>query len=212
MRLVEQWRRIGSELPPDSAEVRLALKVPGDEPRSRAAALLGPAGPGVAGDELRVSVRRGGGVGAEHLEKLLGKIDEEGIRGTLRLVEAVERAPEAEVQHVKLADDWARALAALPPDWSDLYCEVELASSDLLDRGALLIAPLNPAREPGRSALRFRVAHSFGYGASPQMVARCFERLDAEGIPGRLTILHALSDTHNVDTQGPVWRVAGRAV
>ncbi len=212
MRLVEQWRRLGSELPSDWVEARLAVKVPDDEQRSRAATLLGPAGPGIAGDELRISVSRGGGIGADHLEKLLGKIDEEEIGGTLTLLDALERPVQVAAADVELAGTWAEALAALPPDWSDLYCELELTSSDHLDRGALLIAPLNPARVPGRSALRFRVAHSFGYGAAPQMVARCFARLDAEGIPGRLTILHALSDTHNVDTQGPVWRVAGKSV
>ncbi|HWL32056.1 MAG TPA: hypothetical protein VNP89_00505, partial [Gaiellaceae bacterium] len=75
-----------------------------------------------------------------------------------------------------------------------------------------LLAPVNPTRVPGRSAFRFRVARRFGYGASPQMTRRCLERLDAEGIPARLTLLHVLSDTHNVATQGPVWRVAGKAV
>ena len=44
------------------------------------------------------------------------------------------------------------------------------------------------------------------------MTRRCFERLDGEGIPAALTVLHVLSDTHNVATQGPVWRVAGKAV
>ena len=112
----------------------------------------------------------------------------------------------------ELADAWAAAVAGLPPDWSDLYCELELDSSDHLDRAALLLAPINPARVPGRSAFRFRVAHSFGYGASPQMTARCFERVDTEGVTGRITVLHALSDTHNVATQGPVWRVEGKAV
>ena len=33
-----------------------------------------------------------------------------------------------------------------------------------------------------------------------------------DGIPGRLEILRVLSDTDNVGTQGPVWRVAGRSV
>lgn len=212
MRLVEQWRRLGSELPSDWAEARLALEVPRDEQRSRAAALLGPAGPGLAGDQLRVTVRRGGGLAAEHLAKLLGKLDDEKIDGTLTLVEALERVPTVAAAHATLAGDWAAAVAALPPDWSDLYCELALTSSDDLDRAALLIAPVNPARVPGRSAFRFRVAQSFGYGASPQMVARCFERLDGEGIPGTPAILHALSDTHNVDTQGPVWRVGGKAV
>jgi hypothetical protein len=156
--------------------------------------------------------RTGSGVGPDQLTKLLGKLDAERIRGMLRLLEAGERQPRVEAPRLRLADAWAQAVSALPPDWSDLYCEIELTSSDHLERAALLLAPVNPARVPGRSAFRFRVAHTFGYGASPQMTARCLERLDQEGIPGRLTLLHVLSDTHNVDTQGPVWRVGGKAV
>ena len=44
------------------------------------------------------------------------------------------------------------------------------------------------------------------------MTRRCLARLDEEGIPARVTVLRVLSDTHNVATQGPVWRVAGKAV
>ena len=44
------------------------------------------------------------------------------------------------------------------------------------------------------------------------MARRCFERMDAEGITGRLDIVYELSDTENVVTQGPVWRVGGRSV
>jgi catechol 2,3-dioxygenase-like lactoylglutathione lyase family enzyme len=213
MGLGEQWRRIRADLPADWADARLALSVPNPSQRSRAAALLGPAGPGIAGDELRLTVSRtGSGIGPDQLAKLLGKLDEEEIHGTLRLLGVGERAPRVEAPRLRLAEAWAHAVASLPPDWSDLYCELELPSSDYLERAALLLAPVNPARVPGRRAFRFRVAHSFGYGASPQMTARCLERLDQEGIPGRLTILHVLSDTHNVDTQGPVWRVGGRAV
>ena len=104
------------------------------------------------------------------------------------------------------------AVAALPPDWSDLYCEVELTSTDYLERAALLLAPVNPARYGGVTAFRFRCAHHFGYGASPEMTARCFERCDEDGITGEIEILHALSDTHPVGTQGPVWLVGGRSV
>jgi hypothetical protein len=213
MGLVEQWRRIQAELAADWADVRLAITVPNPSQRSTAAALLGPTGPGIAGDELRVSVSRtGSGIGPDQLAKLLGKIDEARIRGALRLLETGERAARMDAPRAGLADAWKQAVAALPPDWSDLYCELDLTSSDHLQRAALLVAPLNPARVPGRSAFRFRVAHTYGYGASPQMTARCVERVDQEGIPGQLTILHALSDTHNVDTQGPVWRVGGKAV
>jgi hypothetical protein len=213
MKLVEQWRRIWADLSAGWAEARLALTVPEPSQRSRAAALLGPATPGVVGDELRVTVSRGGdGIGPDQLTKLLGKSDGERIRGTLRLLEAAEAAPRQEASRELLADAWAKALGALPPDWSDLYGEVELASSDHLQRAALHLAPLNPTRVPGRSAFRFRAARTFGYGASPGMTARCLERLDAEGIVGRLTVLRVLSGTHNVDTQGPVWRVEGKAV
>jgi hypothetical protein len=213
MGLVEQWRRIRAELPVDWADARLAITVPNPAQRSQAAALLGPAGPGIAGDDLRVTVSRtGSGIGPDQLAKLLGKIDEARIRGTLRLLGTGERAARVEATRSALADAWTQAVAALPPDWSDLYCELELTSSDHLQRAALLLAPLNPARVPGRSAFRFRVAHTYGYGASAQMMARCLERLDEEGVPGQLTILHVLSDTHNVDTQGPVWRVGGKAV
>ena len=213
MGLVDQWRQIRADLPADWADVRLAISVPNPSQRSHAAGLLGPAGPGIAGDELRVTVSRtGSGIGPDQLAKLVRKIDQAWIRGKLRLLEVGEREARVDTPRLGLAEAWAQAVVALPPDWSDLYCELELTSSDHLQRAALLLAPVNPARVPGRSAYRFRVAHTFGYGASPQMTVRCFERLDQEGIPGRLTILHVLSDTHNVDTQGPVWRVGGKAV
>lgn len=213
MQLVDQWRSVRDDLPGDWEEARLDVTVTRAEQRSRAAALLGPAGPGVVGDSLRMVVRRAGGaVGPEAVTRLLARLDEERIRGGVALAGTSERAKEVEAPRTSAAEAWRAALATLPADWSDLYCEVQLTSSDLLDRGALLLAPVNPARVPGRSAFRFRVAQSFGYGASAAMTARCFERLDADGIPATVTLLHVLSDTHNVATQGPVWRVGGRAV
>ena len=44
------------------------------------------------------------------------------------------------------------------------------------------------------------------------MTRRCFERMDAEGITGRISTLNVLSNVDDVATQGPVWRIAGRAV
>ena len=44
------------------------------------------------------------------------------------------------------------------------------------------------------------------------MARRCLERLDEEEIGGELEILRVLSDTDAVATQGPVWRVGGKAV
>jgi hypothetical protein len=87
-----------------------------------------------------------------------------------------------------------------------------LRSSDQLERAALLIAPMNPTRPSDTLALRFRVAHHFGYGVSAEMARRCLERLDEESIPGEVRIMNVLSDTDPVGTQGPVWRIGGRAV
>ena len=213
MGLVEQWRRIRSELPEDWGEAKLNLSVKREEQRPRAAALLGPAGPGRLRDDLRVSVHRaGGGIGPDQADKLFGKLDAEKIHGDLTLVTVGERQERAEAPRDRLAAVWDRTLETLPGDWSDLLCELELASSDHVPRAALLTAPLNPTRVPGRSAFRFRAARTFGYGTSPQMTRRSLERLDAEGIPATLQVLHVLSDTHNVATQGPVWRIAGKAV
>ena len=213
MGVVEQWRQIRSELPDDWGETKLNVSVARPEQRSRAAALLGPAGPGRLGDDLRVSVHRaGGGIGPDQAEKLFRKLEDERIRATLSLVEIDERVEREEAAREPIAGQWDAALAGLPGDWSDLLCELQLTSTDHLARGALLVAPVNPTRVPDRIAFRFRVARTFGYGASAEMTRRCLERLDAEGIPGRLTVLHVLSDTHNVATQGPVWRVAGKAV
>ena len=111
-----------------------------------------------------------------------------------------------------LRDEWERALATLPRDWSDVYAEVRLDSTDYLERAALMLAPVNPARYGGRAGLRFRCARTFGYGVSPEMAARCLERCDEEGITGNVEILRALSDTYPVATQGPVWYVGGRSV
>ena len=44
------------------------------------------------------------------------------------------------------------------------------------------------------------------------MARRCFERLDAEGIPARATVLRLLSDVDHVATQGAVWYVGGKVL
>ena len=212
MKLADQWRRILDDLPPDWGEVELDVSVPREDQRARAAALLGPASPGRMNGTLRLSLQRARGIGPENMARLLARLDEERIRASLSTVE-VDTRPEAPVEaRVSLAEAWDAAIAALPPDWSDLLCELALTSTDHVDRGALLLAPLNPVRLGTQAAFRFRVASSSGYGTSSGMTHRCLARLDEDGIPGRLTILRALSDTDNVATQGPVWRVGGKAV
>jgi hypothetical protein len=148
----------------------------------------------------------------EGLRRLLRRLDDEGIEGQFEL-SGVEEVPEEELQtRPTPREQWERQLANLPPDWTDLYAEVRLDSTDFLDRAALLLAPLNPARYGGPTGFRFRCARNFGYGASPEMVGRSLERCDEEGITGDVSILWALSDTFPVGTQGPVWYVGGRSV
>ena len=60
----------------------------------------------------------------------------------------------------------------LPPGWRELLCELELDSTDYLPRAALLGAPLNPTRNPGRDRaslprlLGRRLRHVAGNGAA----------------------------------------------
>jgi hypothetical protein len=206
-----QWRRIHAQLPEDWADAQLALEVPNAAQRARAAALLGPANPGRFGSELRFAAhRRGAGTGAEAVRRLLGRLDGRMIKGRLRLVEATEIPAETEIDRAGLAPAWDAAVAALPPDWSDLLCELELESSDWLPRAALLCAPLNPTRSRDTIGFVFRCARRAGYGASPGMARRCLQRLDEEAITGGVRVLRALSDSRLVATQGPVWYVGGR--
>jgi hypothetical protein len=147
------------------------------------------------------------------MSRLLARLDAEGIDGNLELVGSGEaESPPAPVARRTLAATWDAEVAALPPDWSDVYAELELTSTDYLDRAALLVAPVNPSRYGGRPAFRFRCARRFGYGASPGMVRRCLERLDGERITGEVRILRSLADTEPVSTQGPVWYIGGRSV
>jgi hypothetical protein len=213
MGLVDQWTAIERGLDPKWRDARLDLVVDDAAQLSRASALLGPASPGRTGNTIRFTTARGGAmVGPEAVRRMLKRIDDERIGGTLTLVSSGEAAPEPVITRASLAAEWDAALTVLPSDWSDLLCELELTSSDHIERGALLIAPLNPIQGTGRPGFHFRCAHTFGYGASSGMVRRCLARLDEERIPGEVRVLRAMSDTHPVGTQGPVWRIGERAV
>ena len=212
MSLVGQWNEIERGLPQGWGDARLRLTLDDAGKCNRAAALMGPAQPyRSAPQQLRFfASRRGAAPGPDGLRRLLRRLDHAAIVGRLELV-SVEAAPvPPEVARPTLAASWDAQLEKLPPDWSDIYAEVELLSSDHLERGALLMAPLNPRRDGGKPAFRFRCARRFGYGASPEMVRRCFERCDAENIRGSTRILRVLSGTDPVQTQGPVWHIAGR--
>jgi hypothetical protein len=212
--VAEQYRELESRLPSDWTEARFVLNVEDAGRAERAASLLTPFAPGRVGTQVRFSVSRGGGR-SDQIRRLLRRIDRERIAGTLELVTSTligpEVAADSRIAWPPVAEQWDAAVAALPEDWTDIYAQVELASSDFLEPGALLIGPLNPARYGGAVGFRFRVG-KYGYGAAPEMTRRCLERLDEAGIGARVEILRALSDTKPVLTQGPVWYLEGKAV
>lgn len=219
MRLVEQWEVIERALPDGWDEARLSLATESPEHLPRAAAALGPANVGRAGSALVVTVRCRSYPGPEHLRRLLRRLDEDRVWGTLSLEGSVAEvatapAPAASAKPARrpLVPAWEAALAALPDDWSDVLGSLEVTSSDHIPRAALLCSPLNPWRDGDRLAFTFRCARLKGYGASAGMVRSCLARLDDEGIPGSVSVLRVLSDTDNVATQGPVWYVGGRVL
>ncbi len=213
LRLGEQFSELERGLVDEWAELRFQLTLDDQSHAERAAALLAPASPGRLGRIIRLAVdRRGAGIASEGLRRLLKRLDDEGIAGTLELRGVQKAAPGELRKKETLRAQWELRLAAVPPDWSDIYAQVRLDSTDYLERGALLLAPINPARYGGPAALRFRSAQHFGYGVSPGMAARCFERCDEEGITGEVEILYVLSDTNPEATQGPVWLLGGRTV
>jgi hypothetical protein len=213
MRAVDQWTKIEEGLPDGWEEARLVLVPEDPGQRGAAAAVLAPLGPGRVGDELRFPVRGAGVSSPQSVRNLLSRLDAKRIWGTLSLVDVrvPERRDEPEPERPRLAAAWDAALETLPPDWQDLLCELELDSTDYVPRAALLGAPLNPSRVRGRIALQFRVSRG-GYGTAPSMTRRCLERMDSEGITGRLAVLNVLSHTDYVATLGPVWRIGGRAL
>jgi hypothetical protein len=208
--LVERWNHLESGLEPGWTDATLSLEIHDAQALSRAAALLGPAGPGFSGSTVRFTVStQGHGVGPDGARRLLRRIDEEGIPGRLELVTSATAAVTAPAARRTLAEAWDAALQGLPSDWSDLLVEFELDSSADVDRAAVLCAPLNPMQSGGRPGFQLRCANERGYGASAGMVGRCLGRLDGDGISGRVRITRVLSDVHPVGAQGAMFS-AGR--
>jgi hypothetical protein len=215
VRLVAQWAAIRAGLPPDFGEVTLRLRLRQESQAERASALLAPLLAGRSGTDVRFACSGHAGPQSEELvRRLLDRLDREGIWGELELVSQTDAPPTEGVRPAPnpFAEQWDEALAELPPDWSDVLAEVELTSSDHLAPTALRLSPLNPTRDGQRFAFQFRCSRTFGYGAAEPMVRRCLERVDEAGLPGRVRILRALSDTKPAATQGPVWYVGGKVL
>ena len=150
LRLVEQFNELERGLEEGWTELSLQLTLENEKRAERTAALLSPANPGRFGAKIRFTVNRGGrGVGPEAVRRLLKRLDKERVDGTLELLRSQKAPAETSTLREPLREQWERRLAPLPADWSDLYAQVTLDSTDYLEPGALLLAPLNPARFGG---------------------------------------------------------------
>jgi hypothetical protein len=212
--LVGQWRALQAELPEGWTTAALRLELGDDATADHAAALLGPAQPYRAEPAvLRLSTALDGSATAPTgINRLLARLDSAQLGGKLTLASSHSAPARSEREVTSLVESWDAAVAGLPADWSDLFCEFELLSSDYVERAAVLCIQMNPRRDGDRAAMRFRVARIAGYGAAPGMVRRCFERCDEESIRGSVRVLRALSDSQLVATQGPVWLLAGKTI
>ena len=212
MQFADQWSEIEVALPQGWSSARLSLSVAEDADPDRAALILASLNPGRTGSSFRLVVSPD-----RNPQSIFRRLDRESIRGRVDLVGTDQRPVETAQVVLRTAEaallaQWDALAADLPPDWSEVYAEIELSSSDFVSRAALLMAPVNPARYGAPTVLRFRVASRKGYGTAAEMTRRCMERLDAERITGSLRALRVLSHTAHVSTQGPVWRVGGRSV
>lgn len=207
MTVAQQWKTLGSELPEGWTSASLRLELRDRESADQAAAALAPAGPyRVSPTILQFSVARDGtALGPDAIARHLANVPV----GDLSLSNSRVTAKPAEREATPLAASWDALIAGLPADWSDLYAEVEFTSSDFIEPAAVLCIQMNPRRDGTRAAFRFRAARVAGYGVSPGMAHRCFERCDEKEIGGTITALRVLSDTHHAATQGPVWLAAG---
>src|SRR5207245_11527277 len=135
-----------------------------------AAALVGPAQPyRPKPTVLRfASARDGSASSPDNIARLLRRLDDARISGTLTLTGSVKTAAREELEVTPLAESWERALTGRRPDWSDLLCELGLLSTDYIEPAAVLCIQMNPRRDGTRAAMRFRAARRAGYGVSPQ--------------------------------------------
>jgi hypothetical protein len=218
VRLAEQWSELLAGLPQHWESASMTLTVADPAHVERTALILGPAAPGRSDSTFRLIVARRtqeAVPSAELVRRVLHRLDDEGIGGRLELAADPSAVVEAEgvpSARLGLAAQWQALVDALPPDWSHLLAQIDLDSSDFVERGALLLAPTNPTLAGGPHSFQIRAARRVGYGVAAEMARRCFERLDRERITGRISLVQVVSAARPVATQGPVFRIGGRSV
>ncbi len=217
MSLVDRWNHVENGLEPGWTEATLSLEIHDADARSRAAALLGPAGPGFSGSTVRFTVStRGHGVGPDGVSRLLKRIDGEGHSGTARArqlrrhtrPDPCHRARNP-AQHslgivARRTRDAARRLerrsrrarARLERRHRPRRRALRTAQSDAVDRNARLPFPLREASAATARRRGWLPAASAGSTTTGSPVASA-----SRGV---------LSDVQPVGTQGAVFSIGRR--
>jgi len=168
MSLVGQWRALQDGLPEGWIQVAIRLELRAGEVPTRASALLGPAQPyRTAPNVLQFSSALDGTAPSpDGIARLLKRLDDERITGTLAVLGSERAAARVEREFRPLAVQWDAVLADLPADWSDLLAEVRLESSDYVEPAAVMLIQMNPRRVGTTTAMRFRCARTRATPAS----------------------------------------------
>ena len=88
-----------------------------------------------------------------------------------------------------LADEFQRALDALPPDWTDLELDLRIDDPSQYVDTAVALSEVN-AQPYSHSDWHWRllVAHSFGHAAAAETVKGVLGRLDDDGVAGEMRV------------------------
>ncbi len=89
---------------------------------------------------------------------------------------------------MRLVEQWNRIESGLDPRWSDVRLRLRVGAQKTRERAAALLAPAGPGF--AGDTIRFYVARG-GHGIGPEAARNLLGRIDAEGIPGVLTLVSA---------------------
>ncbi|GAC1322405.1 MAG: hypothetical protein NVSMB25_17500 [Thermoleophilaceae bacterium] len=86
-----------------------------------------------------------------------------------------------------LAADFDRAVASLPPDWTQMELDLRIVDEERYIEAATLLVQVNAQPYSKHDwHWKLRVAHEFGHAAAPETVHGTLKLLDDEGIEGEL--------------------------
>jgi len=93
---------------------------------------------------------------------------------------------------MSLVADFQQILDSLPPDWTDLEVDMRIEDESQYIDTAVALSQVNAQvyQHPLDQEWQWRllVAQSFGHAAAPETVRGILEKLDAEGVAGKMRV------------------------